>query len=231
MVPKKINDCIRDLWKNNYFISPRTPKEIEKYIFKKYSTTVSNMTPHLVSCSSFLRKQNGSWIQKKPFEDIKTTDKSDIFSISTKQKVLIHQKTEMNLFDLMKIHPEIRKASEKLYNDKHYDLAIFEAIKKINNLVKDKTQSQEDGKTLMMNVFNELHPTLQFNSLKSVTDKDIQEGRKFLLAGAIIGIRNPRGHDDVVQKNPITDPILAMKYLCYASLLTDYVDEAYLSKK
>jgi len=30
----------------------------------------------------------------------------------------------------MKIHPAIRKASEKLYNDKHYDMAIFEALKR-----------------------------------------------------------------------------------------------------
>jgi len=83
----------------------------------------------------------------------------------------------------------------------------------------------------MMTAFNEKYPILQFNDLITDTEKDIQEGRRFLFAGTIMAMRNPRGHDDIVQKNPVIDSAVAMQYLSYASLLVDYVDEAYLSKK
>ena len=33
MAAKGINECIRGLWKNKFFISPRTPKEIKEEIF------------------------------------------------------------------------------------------------------------------------------------------------------------------------------------------------------
>ena len=48
----------------------------------------------------------------------------------------------IQLFEQLDIHPEIKKVASKLYLNGHYDLAVFSSFKKINNLVKKKSEQQ-----------------------------------------------------------------------------------------
>lgn len=128
-----------------------------------------------------------------------------------------------SLFDTLKLHPKIVGASEKLFKDGHYSQAILEAYKCLNNHVKEKSgKSDLDGKDLMAKTFRLTGPILKLNKLKTQSEKDEQEGFMLLYMGAMEGIRNPKAHETVQQK----DPNRTLEYLGLASLLIRRVDEA-----
>jgi len=93
---------------------------------------------------------------------------------------------------------------------------VFEAFKAVNNFVKEKSGREDlDGKDLMAQVFNEMSPTIRLSELKTKSEKDEQEGFKFLFMGAMVGIRNPKAHEIEGQK----DLYQALEYLLYASFV------------
>ncbi len=130
------------------------------------------------------------------------------------------------LFDNMRLHPKIIDASEALFKNRHYAQAIFEAFKAVNNFVKEKTGLTLDGKALMTKVFDETSPIIKLNELLTQSDKDEQEGFRFLFMGAMVGIRNPKAHDNVTQ----TDPFRTLEHLSFASLLIKRAEEGTLVK-
>ena len=125
------------------------------------------------------------------------------------------------LFDKMQFHPRVIVASKSLFATGHYAQAIFEAFKDVNNFVKEKTVLSLDGKALMSKVFNENAPIIRLNELLSQSDRDEQEGFKFLFMGAMVGIRNPKAHDSIAQP----DPYRTLEYLGFASLLMKRIEE------
>jgi len=140
------------------------------------------------------------------------------------------------VFDLLELHPVIKNASEKLFKDKHYAQAIFEAYKALINYVKDKSgQKVLDGQDLMGKVFDVKYdketlniskkPILQLNELLTREDLDEQKGFMYLFMGSVVGIRNPKAHGIIEQK----DPFKTLEYLSLASLLAKRVDEAKLN--
>jgi uncharacterized protein (TIGR02391 family) len=118
-------------------------------------------------------------------------------------------------------HEVIRKETESLYSTGHYAQAIFEAYKTLNNLVKNKSGLDLDGKDLMAQAFSEKNPILKLNKMKTQSEKDEQIGFKLILMGVMIGIRNPKAHDSIRQ----TDPIRTLEYLALADLLATRIDE------
>ena len=170
-----VKNAITDLWKKGFFESCKSIKEVDSKMLKDYGTTCSNTSMVLKTCKNFLRKDKGSWIQKKRFSEEDNLTKS-----------------EPDIFKILNIHLEIDIVSRKLFADKHYAQAIFEAFKKVNNLVKEKSGRRDlDGKNLMLMTFSVNAPILKMNKLISQSDKDEQEGFMHLYAGAIMGIRNP----------------------------------------
>ncbi|MBA7564548.1 hypothetical protein ES708_06211 [subsurface metagenome] len=132
----------------------------------------------------------------------------------------------IQLFDKMQFHPRVIAASKSLFRDGHYASAILEAYKAVNNFVKKKTNLALDGKALMSKVFSEDVPVIKLNELLTQSDRDEQEGFKFLFMGAMVGIRNPKAHDNVIQ----TDPYRTLEYLVFASLLMRRVEESTVVK-
>lgn len=203
----KIKNSIKELWEKGFFEKHRSIKEINSKMLKDCGTTCSNTAMILKNCKDIIRKEAKGWIQKIRYSEMK---------MSTKKQA--------DFFRLLDIHPEILKVSKKLFLDRHYAQAIFEAFKRVNNLVKEKSGRKDlDGKSLMLNVFSPNNPILKFNDLVSQTEKDEQEGFMYLFAGAILGIRNPKAHDHIVQKNMIR----TLEYLIFASLLSKRVEEAF----
>jgi len=137
------------------------------------------------------------------------------------------------VFDLLQLHPIIKRASERLFKDGHYAQAIFEAYKALNNYVKRKSNRRDfDGKDLMAKVFGfnydratgqiKRQPLLHLNELRSQSERDEQDGFKLLFMGSMQGIRNPKAHDLIEQR----DPFRTLEYLAFASLLAKRVKEA-----
>jgi len=133
------------------------------------------------------------------------------------------QPKPLPVFDWLKLHPRVVEVARPLFADGHYAQAIFEAFKAVNNMVKDKSGLADlDGKQLMAAAFAEGRPVLKVTQLRDRSEKDEQEGFKFLFMGSTVGIRNPKAHATTVQ----TDPLRALEYLALASLLAKRVDEA-----
>ena len=74
-----------------------------------------------------------------------------------------------------------------------------------------------DGADLMRTVFSPKKPILSFE----VTDESEQEGMMHLFEGAVLGIRNPRGHEF-----PDDSPERALEYISFISLLANLVEES-----
>lgn len=102
----------------------------------------------------------------------------------------------MAQFDLMVTDPDLGAATRTLYRDGHHVRAVEEGFKFLNNAVKGRSgETTRDGQSLMLHVFAEGAPVLRLNRLRSQSQKDEQAGYKFIFAGAMTGIRNPRAHE------------------------------------
>jgi uncharacterized protein (TIGR02391 family) len=72
----------------------------------------------------------------------------------------------------------------------------------------------ESGHKLMMEAFNDARPKIKLNDLSTVSDKDEQGGFRFIFAGSMSAIRNPRAHE--IKADPID---LCLDHLSFASVL------------
>ncbi len=94
-------------------------------------------------------------------------------------------------------HEEIHKHSKKLFVQGNYFHAVFEASKAYNNMVKEKSVSDKDGEALMMNVFSP-NGVLKLNTGQTESERNVQEGIKFLSSGLMRAVRNPTAHEPAV---------------------------------
>jgi uncharacterized protein (TIGR02391 family) len=72
--------------------------------------------------------------------------------------------------------------------------------------VKAMTGLDEDGSKLMAHAFADENPPIILADLSTETGKNIQAGFRFLLMGAVQGIRNPDAH---CRRRVNTDPLAA----------------------
>ena len=103
--------------------------------------------------------------------------------------------TDVHPFDERNIHPEISSVSLKLFDDGHYSQATFEAFKFLDKRVQLLSSSVDSGFKLMMAAFAEANPKIKLTALGNPSEVDEQMGYKFIFAGAMSAIRNPRGHE------------------------------------
>jgi uncharacterized protein (TIGR02391 family) len=121
----------------------------------------------------------------------------------------------LHAFDDRNIHSKIEAVSKKLFDDGHYSQATFEAYKLLDKEVQRLANLNESGVKLMMKAFNENQPFIRLNNLSSISEKDEQEGYKFIFSGSVMAIRNPRGHE-----YSVADTLLeCLDHLSLASLL------------
>jgi len=128
-------------------------------------------------------------------------------------------KLPLQLFDAMQFHPKIINASRALFEDEYYAQAIFEAFKAVENFVQDKSDLNLYGTNLMETVFNEENPIIKVPEAGHYY-KDVQRGFKHLFIGASQGIRNPKAHKEIIQK----DPYITLQYLGFFSFLLKRID-------
>jgi len=124
-------------------------------------------------------------------------------------------------FGDLNIHSRIAGVSHDLYSDGHYGNAVFDASKALINYVKERSGCYNlDGAPLMRKVFSRKNPILAFNTLKDQSDLDEQEGMMHLYEGAVLAIRNPRGHTFVDDS-----PERALQYIGLLSMLANRLEE------
>ena len=113
-------------------------------------------------------------------------------------------------------HPEIHKHCAKLYSEGNYFHAVFEAAKVYNKLVQEKSKLSKDGQALMMEAWTSTG-VLKVTACETETDKNVQEGIKFLSAGLMQAMRNPTAHEPAlhwpISKEDCLDMLSFISYL------------------
>jgi uncharacterized protein (TIGR02391 family) len=125
------------------------------------------------------------------------------------------QGTVLHPFELRNVHPNFPKKVRELFDDGHCAEATFAAFKYVDKVVQKHSGKKESGQKLMMAVFNKDNPVIRLNPLTNQSEEDEQEGYRFMFAGAVMGIRNPGGHEVELSD----DPDVCLDHLAFASLL------------
>lgn len=129
---------------------------------------------------------------------------------------------EFHPFEAHNIHDFFPKSVRKLFDDGHYSYATFDAFKYIDKEVSRLSSNNNSGYKLMMTVFNEQNPLIKLNDLSTTSKIDEQLGFKFLFAGGMSGIRNPRGHEYGIKDDVET----CLSHLSFGSMLLRKLEEA-----
>jgi uncharacterized protein (TIGR02391 family) len=120
-------------------------------------------------------------------------------------------------------HEVIHQHCRKLFIQGNYFHAVFEAAKVYNKLVQRKSRSEKDGQALMLEVFSS-NGVLRLNSGRTQTEKNVQDGVKFLSAGLMQAMRNPTAHEPA-QEWPISKED-CLNMLSFISYLLNQLDKS-----
>lgn len=121
-------------------------------------------------------------------------------------------------------HPAVIKHSRKLFLEGNHFHAVFESAKAFNVAVRQKAKSTKDGQALMLDVFGAEKGVLKITACATDTDRNVQDGVKFLSAGLMQAVRNPTAHEPALDW-PITRED-ALDILSFLSFLFRQVDKA-----
>jgi uncharacterized protein (TIGR02391 family) len=123
--------------------------------------------------------------------------------------------TGMHPFDRRNIYSGLPEKVGALFDDGHYAEASFTAFKYVEKKVQERAKLKESGVKLMMAAFDKTKPLIRLTSLAGTSEIDEQEGFRFLFAGGVMAIRNPRGHEIEARDDPDT----CLDHLSFVSLL------------
>lgn len=124
-------------------------------------------------------------------------------------------------FEERNVHPELDKIARKLFDDGHYSNATFEAFKFVDKRVQYLSKSKKSGYQLMMQAFSDSSPLIKLTELSSTSEVDEQKGYQFIFSGAVMAIRNPRGHEVLMHETPDQ----CLDHISLASLLLRRLDD------
>lgn len=123
------------------------------------------------------------------------------------------------------MHQDITSVSKSRFETGHFADAVEAALKHFNSTVKklagSRISSDLDGAKLMNQVFSPKDPIIQLSDLSTETGKNIQQGYMQMFAGGMIGVRNPKAHENIT-----IDPNRAVHLLFLVSLFLFKLDEA-----
>jgi len=103
---------------------------------------------------------------------------------------------------------EMWNAIANSYEAGNYTHAILEAIHALTNVLRDRSGAEGDGAVVVGQAIGGDNPKLRINALQSETEKSIQRGMEQLLRGVYLAIRNPRSHEQHIDKKDDADAII-----------------------
>ena len=93
------------------------------------------------------------------------------------------------------LHQKITEVSKNLFLNSHYPQAIFEAVKVLEQEIKNKSGINDKiGVDLVNHVFSESNPILKVVEGNNIEHVDEREGFRYMLVGVFRGIKNPQSH-------------------------------------
>jgi uncharacterized protein (TIGR02391 family) len=133
-------------------------------------------------------------------------------------------------FDNRRFYAEINKHSRDLFLIGQHFHAVFEAAKAFNAAVKQKSGLLKlDGQGLMNKAFSSQTPLIKITRCTTETEKNIQDGYRFIADGLMSAIRNPTAHEPA-RSFPIGRED-ALDILSLISYLFRWLDKAVVQKE
>lgn len=129
------------------------------------------------------------------FQISPSSHQEKVVQILIENGVTSQNRENFEMFSRRGFHAQVVAHSQKLFLQANYFHAVFEASKAYNVQVKSKAQSDKDGQPLMLDVWGPDKGTLKVTPCQSETDRNVQDGIKFLSAGLMQAIRNPTAHE------------------------------------
>jgi len=122
-------------------------------------------------------------------------------TIALLSEAISHEISEPNanmIFELYPFAHEIKSITKKHFKQGSYVSAVFEATKKLNEMIQNKTNSRKNEAELVkstMKLKERGLPQIQFNDyIGEVSGKNEQSGIASIAEGIFTGFRNPKGH-------------------------------------
>lgn len=207
---KDIND-IGDYYKRIYW-------EVNKVFFNMW---ISNPNPHR-ELRDFYNYWKNNWL------DSYQSRRNYVNWLYKNIELWIYDNKEIkdNKVDFWTLFKqELIDISKKLFDDWHYSSSVLEAMKLVNNkvkeIVKNSAGQEFDWAPLMDRAFSLWSPIIKLSDLSWQTEKDIQQWYMALFKGAMLAIRNPKAHDYIqLEKEK------AIHFLFLANLLLMRLKEA-----
>jgi uncharacterized protein (TIGR02391 family) len=143
----------------------------------------------------------------------------------SRQEPAVHPTAEtvpLHPFDSRNIHPDLPPKVKRLFDDGHFPEATSLAFKYLDKRVQEDSGLTESGLKLMMAAFDGATPKVKLNSLTTTSEKDEQQGFRFIFAGGMQGIRNPRAHEPSI----VDDPDICLDHLSFVSMLLRRLEQA-----
>lgn len=108
--------------------------------------------------------------------------------------------TPQHPFVIRDIHESLPLRVRELFDDGHNAEATYTAYKYLDIEVRRLSGIDKTGAPLMMEALNghAAVTAIKLTPLGTLSEKDEQEGFRFLFAGSMMAIRNPRGHEHTV---------------------------------
>lgn len=124
-------------------------------------------------------------------------------------------------FESRNVHPNLPTKVRELFDDGRLAEATFHAFKFLDKEVERHSGISETGWKLMMAALDDNGP-VKLTPMVSETEKNEQQGFRFIFAGGVRAIRNPRGHEYTVVDSPDT----CLDHLCFVSMLLRRLEAA-----
>jgi|SRR5664279_888273 len=125
-------------------------------------------------------------------------------------------------FDNRNIHPSLPAKVKILFDDGHFPEATSLAFKFLDKRINKISGIAKSGLKLMMDAFDGTPPRVKLNGLATTSEIDEQQGYRFIFAGGMQGIRNPRAHEPAI----VDDPDICLDHLSFVSMLLRRLEQA-----
>jgi uncharacterized protein (TIGR02391 family) len=121
------------------------------------------------------------------------------------------------------IRQDLWEAVKGTYQASNYRHAVSDAMQHLTDLLRIKTNSDEDGWDLVNYAFGtkNKNPALKINRLETESERMCQDGIAHILRGMYQSIRNPRKHEQWVDTKETADAIIH-----FISYLLDIIDKS-----
>ena len=106
------------------------------------------------------------------------------------------------------ISDKLWESISKNYEAEDYSGAILDAIFLLSETIRERTDIELDGVSLIGKVFGGANPLLKINNFRTESDKNVQKGVENILRGLFQSIRNPRAHEKFEDEKKTCDILI-----------------------